>query len=128
MSSGRTSERSRPASGFQAETRRLGSLIERWLTHELNRSFDTSGDGARRRGIRVLLGLLAFGVIAFCLHVLLRAQTWSGSGSGFELSALPTMAIVNAARILLIMGIGSSIALGIAANFLADIFEIRDVA
>jgi hypothetical protein len=118
----------KPSSGLREEIRRLGTLLDRWTSHQLNGLFDLSLQVGRRRRIRMSIGILALAVAAFCVHVALYIYFWAGAESPFQAPTLPAMALLTSMRIVLIIGIAASLALNIAGNFLADIFEIKDVS
>jgi hypothetical protein len=106
--------------------RRFVGLLDRFLTHSLNRFFELSASGASRRRLRFLLALLLMSVIAFGAHTLLQLQFRTDAEPFTNLGALLPVAFITALRIILVIGIAVSAALHISGRFLADIFELKD--
>ncbi len=113
-------------SGFRFEMRRSADLLERWLGHELNRYFDLSVAGASYRGIRSMVLVLATGVLAFLVHMLLVIGPLRSASSSYPLPELFTAALISGLRIALVLGIAILFALQAAGDYLADIFELKD--
>ncbi len=122
----RASRRVKRPSGFRVEIRRSANLLDRWLGHELNRFFDLSVGGASYRAIRTLVVVLAIGVLAFLIHMLLVVGPLEAVASSNQLPELFAAAVISALRIALVLGIAVLFALQVAGNYLADIFEIKD--
>src|SRR5512139_1456556 len=95
-------------SGWQVETRRLGALLQGYVTEQLNRFFDLSGTGTRRRRLQILLYVLFFAVAAFGAHLLLQIQLRSGAASPTDPGSLIPAAFIAGLRIILIIGIAAS--------------------
>lgn len=120
------SERLGLPSGLQVETRRLGALLGKYLTRQLNRLFDLTTVGVGRRRLQVLLYVLVFAVAAFGAHTLLQVQFGFSAGTPIAFNALLPLAFITGLRIILIVGIAASVGLNISGRFLSDIFELKD--
>src|SRR5574340_1138004 len=117
---------SRSSSGLAAELGRLLRLIGRWASRQLDRSFDISWAGTRRRRAEAVI----FTVVMF---VLVFGLAWFAGWQAGTLTAIPQSwatfverAPLIAWRALLILGIATSLALHAAGMFLADVFELKD--
>ncbi len=114
-------------SAFKFEIQRSAELLNRWLSYELNRFFDLTVEGARYRGIRTVVFALAFFVGAFLVEMVLATGFISTARSSDFLSSLAVVGVIGALRVALILGIAILFALGLAGDYLADIFELKDV-
>jgi hypothetical protein len=121
-----TSARTPSESALRVEARRLGVLLQRYLTHSLNRLFELSASGAGRRRLRFLLAILVICVMAFAAHLLLQFRYRTDAEPLTNLGSLLPVAVVPGLRIVLVLGIAVSAALHVAGRFLADIFELKD--
>ena len=117
--------RPRLAPGFRFEIGRLGALLDRWLTSELNRIFDLSIGAARRRVLQTTAFLLILGAAAVGAHVWLAQFHPFLSSDGNGALPLASQVPLYALRVVLILGIASSIALRASGRFVADIFACR---
>ena len=113
-------------SGLQVERQRLRSLLQQYLTFQLNRLFELTARGAVYRRLRILFYVLLFAVISFGAHLVLQLQFPTSAVSSGNLNALLPAAFVTAVRIILIVGIAASLGLQAAGRFLADVFELKD--
>lgn len=118
--------RTQGAAEMLSEPRRLWRLLQWYINHGLNELLDTGSSGARRRRLRLLLGLLILGVVAFGGHAVLHYAFRSRAESLPGIGSLLPVAILTGLRIVLVFAIAISAALHIAGRFLADIFELRD--
>lgn len=120
--------RSRPPSAWKVETERLRELYERWLDYRLNKFFDLSihGPGYRRYWILVLGAGFVAG--AFAVHSILYFFPILAPPRPVQFSALPLFILLTVVRLLLLLFIPSFVAVTIAGNYLADIFELKDTS
>jgi len=114
-------------SGIGAELSRLRTILQRIAAQQLDRLLDLSSSGARQRRLWISLFVLTFATTAMCAHVLLQLQPISETRGPIELDRLPLLALLSGFRIILIIGIASMLALHMAGNFQADVFELKDV-
>jgi hypothetical protein len=115
-------------SGWELETARFKALFARWLDRSLNHLFDMSlrGPGIRRYWIGVLgIGFLVGGAI---LHIALYYVPIFDRVRPFVLNDLPLFILLTLARLALVLFIPAFLAITIAGNYLADIFELKDPA
>jgi hypothetical protein len=119
--------RAKGPSGFRVEMRRSMDLLDRWISHELNRYFDLSVHGASYRGIRTLVLLLAVCVLAFLIHMLLVVNPLAAAPAPQQLPALIAAGVITALRIGLVLGIAILFGMRVAGDYLVDVFEIKDV-
>ena len=120
------STRPRSSTGLRVETRRLGSLVRKYLTQDLNRLLDLTSAGAGRRRLWILFCVLLFAVVAFGAHAFLRMQLHSPAISAPDLASLLPLGLLTGLRVLLLVGIAASLGLQASGRFLADIFELKD--
>jgi hypothetical protein len=120
------SERLQSPSGLLVEIQRLGALLQRFLTYELNLLFDLSAAGAEKRRLRILLCSLVFAAIAFGAHAVLLLQIRPVADSSPDLSTLLPLAFITGLRIILIAGIAASLGLHVSGRFLTDVFDLSD--
>ena len=114
------------AAGIGAEAARFRNLADRWIGFHLNRLFSLTGAGARYRRLRIAILILAFGLMILGAHVLLRRDVWVGSGTRIATTPFGPLALTSVLRMVLIVGICSTIGIHIAGDFLADVFELED--
>lgn len=114
------------ASTLAEEARRSIALAGRWGSHLLNRVFDLSARGTKRRQLLAFLAALAFVVFALCIHMLIYVRYVRNGGFPLQLSGLMIPTILAALQSILILAIGGLLALHMAGSYLADIFEITD--
>ena len=115
-------------SGFRVEIQRSKYLLDRWISHELNQYFDLSVHGAKYRGIRTLVLLLGVCVLAFLAHILLLANPLAAPAPPEQqLPELIGAGLMSALRIGAILGIAILFGVGVATDYVADIFEIKDL-
>jgi hypothetical protein len=108
------------------ERKRFKELLDRWLDYRLNKFFDLSIHGpGHRRYWTVALGA-GFVAAAFVVQALFYFFPIFTSARPFELSALPLFFVLTVARLVIILFIPSYIAITMAGNYLADIFELKD--
>ncbi len=122
----RAYRRPRRPSGFRAEIQRTSALLERWITHELNSYFDLTVRGRGYREIRTVVAVLAIGVLAFVIHMLIAVNQISAPSAPMPLAAVIEAGLITAVRTALILAIAILFGLQVAGEFLADIFEVRD--
>ncbi|MGE5073346.1 MAG: hypothetical protein ACM3MF_07960, partial [Anaerolineae bacterium] len=115
-----------PASGWEVETARFRALFAKWLDYSYNHLFDMSlrGPGIRRYWISILG--VAFLVGGSILHIALYYVPILDSVRPFVLKDLPLFILLTLARLVLVLFIPSFLAMTIAGNYLADIFELKD--
>lgn len=126
MSDGRPRQFKSP-SALKFEIQRSTELLNRWLSYELNRFFDLTVEGARYRGIRAVVFALSIFVGGFLIEMLLATGLISTARSQDFLSSLAIVGVIGAFRVALILGIAILFAFGTAGDYLADIFELKDV-
>jgi len=116
------------ASGWAVEVQRFRELFRRWLDYWLTNLFDMSvrGPGIRRYWI-TLLGA-SFIVFGFLLHVIFYYVPLFTQVRPFVLADLPVFIVLTLARLVIILFIPAFIAVTMAGNYLADIFELKDPA
>lgn len=115
-------------SAWEVETERFHELFERWLDYRLNKFFDLSihGPGYRRYWTMVLGAAFIAG--AFIVHSLLHLFPLLAHARTIQLASLPLFALLTVVRLALLLFIPSYIAITIAGNYLADIFELKDAS
>src|SRR5512143_277687 len=116
------------ASGWSVEVQRFRELFRRWLDYWLTNLFDMTvrGPGIRRYWI-TLLGA-SFIVSGFLLHVIFYYVPLFTQVRPFVLADLPVFIVLTLARLVIILFIPAFIAVTMAGNYLADIFELKDPA
>lgn len=110
-----------------SELHRLWRLVLESASRQLDRSFELTAAGASRRRAQVAVFVVLFTGLAFVLHGGLRAAL---GGEGVSAQGIPgwaSDALLTAWRILLILGIATSLSVHFAGRFVADIFELKDL-
>jgi hypothetical protein len=116
----------KPPSGWKIELDRFNELLNRWLDFQLNKFFDLSIHGpGYRRSWTLALGA-GFVAAAFFIHAFLYFSPLLVTERQFELSLLPGFFIQTVLRLIIILYIPTFIAITMAGNYLADIFELKD--
>lgn len=113
-------------SGFGVEVARTGELLGRWLSLEFDRFFDLSVHGGGYRGLRTLVLALVLCLPAFVIHLILAVNPILTQAASMQLPELITTGLITAGRIGLVMGLAIVFGLQVSADFLSDIFEIKD--
>lgn len=113
-------------SAWEFERRRFNGLLERWLTQRLNKFFDLTIHGPGYRKYRILALGVAFIAAAFIIHLLLYIYPILAPTGQIDLSSISAFFIVTVFRLLLILLIPAYLAIHMAGNYLADIFELKD--
>jgi hypothetical protein len=116
----------KPPSGWAIELNRSKELINRWLDYQLNKFFDLSILGPDYRRYWTLALGAGFVAIAFVAHTILYFFPLLTSAQPFQPSELPLFFILTIARLVIILFIPSYIAITMAGNYLADVFELKD--
>jgi hypothetical protein len=96
------------------------------LSIQLDRLFDLSAAGVRRRRAQVLLFSVLVFVIAYGLHTLLRLAIEPSAAPAPGLGTLISDSVLTAWRILLVVGIAVSLTVQFAGRFVADTFGLKD--
>ncbi len=114
------------ASGWDVERARFKSLFSRGLEYWLSHLFDMTirGPGIRRYWIAVLGALFVAG--AAILHIIFYYIPILAPVRPFVLSQVPVFIVLTVARLVIILFIPAFIAITLAGNYLADIFELKD--
>ncbi len=115
-----------PASGWEYERTRFRTLVGKWVQYYLTHFFDLSVNGpAIRRSWTAMLaiGFLAGGLV---LHIILFYIPILTPVRPFSLTDVPVFLVVTIARLVIILLIPAFIAITLAGNYLADIFELKD--
>jgi hypothetical protein len=116
----------KPPSGWDIERNRFMELLDRWLDYQLNKFFDLSIHGpGYRRYWTFALGA-GFVAAAFIVHAILYFFPLFVSARPFQLSGLLLFFILTVARLVIILFIPTFIAITMAGNYLADVFELKD--
>ncbi len=116
----------RPPSGWEIEVNRLRDLFSRWLDYRLNKFFDLSIYGPDYRRYWTLALGAGFVAAGFVVHAILYYFPLVAPARPFQLSGLPLFFILAIARLVIILFIPTFIAITMAGNYLADIFELKD--
>jgi len=114
------------ASGWAAEVARSRNLLRRWLDYWLNHFFDPTlrGPAIRRYWIIALgVGFVAAGSI---LHIILYYFPILSPVRTFVLSGVPLFLALTFVRLILLLYIPAFVAITLAGNYLADVFELKD--
>ncbi len=115
-----------PASGWEYERDRFRTLLGKWVHYYLTHLFDLSvnGPAIRRSWISMLgVGFVAGGLV---LHIILYYIPILAPVRPFVLSDVPVFLVLTVARLVILLFIPAFIAITIAGNYLADIFELKD--
>ncbi|GEM_PF-651804 len=120
-------EITKPITAWDVETRRFKELFKKWLDYHLNRFFDLSIKGPGFRQLRVLVLGGAFLVFGFIIHILVYSYLTLGPARQGNPQSLFIFAILAFFRLLFLLLIPAYIAIHMAGNYLADIFELKDV-
>lgn len=126
MVNGRRRRVYQPASGWQVESARFKVLLGRWLEYWLSHFFDLTvrGPGIRRSWTMMLA--VGFVVGGFILHTILHYIPILTPVRPFVLADVPVFFIVTVLRLVILLFIPAFIAITLAGNYLADIFELKD--
>ncbi len=116
----------RSPSAWEFERRRFKSLLGRWLAHQLDKFFDLTIHGPGYRRYRILALGVAFIAAAFVVHILLDIYPILAPTHQISLSSISIFFVVTVSRLLLILLIPAYLAIHMAGNYLADIFELKD--
>lgn len=116
----------KPASGWQIELNRFKELLNRWLDYLLNKFFDLSIHGPGYRKFWTLALGAAFVAFGFVAHAILYFFPLFVSAQSLQLSSLPLFFVLTISRLLIILLIPPFVAITLAGNYLADIFELKD--
>lgn len=116
----------RPPSAWEIERKRLKELFERWLDYRLNKFFDLSIHGPGHRKYWILVLGAGFIAAAFMVHTILYFFPGLAPARPFQLSGLPLFFLLTITRLIIILFIPAYIAITMAGNYLADIFELKD--
>lgn len=120
------SGRYRPASGWAVEIARFKALFAKWLDYRLKLFFDLSIRGpAIRRYWTVALGV-GFVAAGFVAHAILNYFPVLAPAPTFSLSELPLFFLLTVARLVILLFIPAYLAITLAGNYLADVFELDD--
>lgn len=114
-------------SAFQVERKRFNSLLGRWINYQLNRFFDLSIHGPDYRKFRILALGAAFVALGSIVQMILLVYPILAPARPLALASIAITLITTIARLVLILCIPAFIALNMAGNYLADIFEIKDL-
>ncbi len=117
-----------PPSGWDVEVERFKILADRWLDYRLNNFFDLTirGPGFRRYWTMALAaGFVAGG---FIVHALLYYLPVLAPARALAASDLVIFFVLTIARLVIILLIPAFIAVTMAGNYVADIFELKDPA
>ena len=119
-------KRAPAGTGMGTELQRLIRLTAAFASRELDRTFEMTSAGAARRRVQALFCGVLFFVTAFGLQALLRWRAGAILVPAADLGALAPEALLFGWRILLVLGIASSLAMHFSGRFVADIFELKD--
>jgi hypothetical protein len=132
MAGGKTAMRARsrksyhPTSGWALEVARFKALWNRWLDYQLSHFFDMTIRGpAIRRYWTAVLGAL-FVAAAAVLHIILYYIPILTPVRPFIPSEVPIFIVLTVARLVIVLFIPAYMAITLAGNYLADIFELKD--
>jgi hypothetical protein len=115
------------SSSLGSEIRRLGMLAVGFVSRQLDRSFELSNAGASRRRVQSFFFVALFIAVGFAFHAILRATIGGADVSAQGEAGLAPDVLLTTWRILLILGIATSLAVHFAGRYVADIFELKDV-
>ncbi len=113
-------------SGWDVELTRFKGLLDRWLDARLNTFFDLSIHGPEYRRYWSLVLGAGFVFLAFVIQAFFYFFPIFASARPFQLSAFLLFFVLTIARLITILFIPSFIAITMAGNYLADIFELKD--
>ncbi len=118
----------KPPSGWDVEVERFKILLDRWLVYRLNNFFDHTirGPGFRRYWTMALAAAFVAG--GFVVHALLYYLPVLAPARSFAASDLLIFFVLTIARLVIILLIPAFIAVTMAGNYVADIFELKDPA
>lgn len=115
----------RPPSGWEIEVGRFRELLARWLEYRLNRLFDLSLHGPAVRKYWALVLGVGFVAAGFAVHTALYFFPILAPPAQVQLSSLPLFFLLTIARLVLVLLIPPFIALTMAGEYLADVFELK---
>ncbi len=113
-------------SAWQIERERFRKLFHEWLEARSSKFFDLSIHGPADRRFRILAlgaGFIAFG---FIVHILLYVFPVLAPPPAVSLQSFLAPSFIIVFQLLLILLIPASIAINMAGNYLADVFELKD--
>jgi hypothetical protein len=117
-------------SAWSLEVKRFKELFNTWLDYHVARFFDLSVHGPDYRSRRVFVVRLTFIVIGLIVEILLYSLSNLFLGSQAQSSAgfisLVIFVILAFFRLLFLLLIPAYIAIEIAGNYVADVFELND--
>ncbi len=114
-------------SAWQIERQRFRNLFHEWLELQSSKFFDLSIHGPAYRRFRIMAlgaGFIAFG---FIVHILLYVYPVLAPSPAVNLESILLFSIVVFFQLLLILLIPAYLAINMAGNYLADIFELKNV-
>ncbi|MBI1793940.1 MAG: hypothetical protein HYR70_07090 [Chloroflexi bacterium] len=115
-------------SAWEIESKRFKELYDRWLDFHLNKFFDLSIDGPGRRLSWIIFLGGAFIVFGSIVHILLYTFLTLGPARQPDLFSLAVFAGTTFVRMLLLLLIPALIAINMAGNYLADIFNLKKIS
>jgi hypothetical protein len=116
----------RPGPETVSETRRLLTLVGRWITFELDAFFALSIPGSRRRVRIVAACLLAATALGVIVHLWISPGTVAGFGQGGQVPPLLPSILLYGLTTVLALAIAAALAQRAAGYFVIDIFELSD--
>jgi hypothetical protein len=116
----------RTPSAWRIERKRFRELIIKWLDYRSNKFFDLSIHGPGYRSLwTLILGILFIG-FGFAVHLFLYYYPILAASRQHSLQELLFFAVLTFFQLVFILVIPAQIALTMAGNYLADIFELKN--
>jgi hypothetical protein len=116
------------ASGWDVEVQRFRALFRRWLEYWLKNFFDLTIRGPLFRRYWLTVIGATFLILGFLLHVVFNYIPLFTQVRQFSLTDLPLFVVLTLSRLVIVVLIPSFMAITIAGDYLADIFELKDPA
>src|ERR1700690_839865 len=113
-------------SGWEIEIKRFKELLDKWFDYRLNKFFDLSIHGPGYRRYWTVALAAAFVSLIFIIQAIFSFFPIFTPSRQYQLSAFLLFFILTIVRLILILFIPSFIAITMAGNYLADIFELKD--
>ena len=113
-------------SGWEIEVKRFKDLLDRWFDYRLNKFFDLSIHGPGYRRYWTVALAAAFISVIFIIQAIFYFFPIFTSSRQYQLPEFLLFFILTVARLIIILFIPSFIAITMAGNYLADIFELKD--
>ncbi len=123
-----TSRIDKLAAAGEVERKRFAELLNRWFESYLNRFFELNQRGSAYRKYWTGALVACFIAGAFIVHAIIYYYPILKPAPRIEFATLPLFLILTLSRLVIILLIPAYIAFTMAGNYLADIFELKDLA